>query len=79
MFTRTEGFAQAAVAGEMIVDNLASALGAIARGERITFRREVIDSWRDASWRWLGAALRGNRAEAPLRREGGTCESILEC
>lgn len=57
MFTRIEGFAQTAVEGEMIADTLASALDPIARGTRITFRRDVIDSWRNASWRWLEAAL----------------------
>lgn len=59
MFTRIEGFAQAAVAGEMVVDNLASALDAIARGERMSFRREVIDAWREQSWTWLARALQG--------------------
>lgn len=59
MFTRIEGFAQAAVAGEMVVDNLASALDAIARGEQISFRREVIDSWREQSWAWLDRASQG--------------------
>ena len=59
MFTRIEGFAQAAVAGEMVVDNLASALNAIARREQISFRREVIDAWREQSWAWLARALQG--------------------
>ncbi|MCI6590917.1 MAG: hypothetical protein MSB12_07535 [Lentisphaeraceae bacterium] len=35
------------VGGEMVVDTLGSALDAIACGERMSFRREVIDAWRE--------------------------------
>lgn len=65
MFTRIEGFAQTAVEGEMMADNLAAALEPIACGTRISFRRDIIDSWRDSSRHWLEAALRGNRTETP--------------
>ena len=78
MFTRIEGFAQTAVEGEMIVDDLASALEPIARGTRISFRRDIIDSWRDTSWHWLEAALRGNRTEAPCV-EVGVGETVTDC
>lgn len=43
----------------MVVDTLGSALDAIARGERMSFRREVIDVWREQSWAWLARALQG--------------------
>lgn len=78
MFTRIEGFAQTAVEGEMMADNLASALESIARGTPISFRRDVIDSWRNASWHWLEAALRKNRAEAPCV-EVGVGETVTDC
>lgn len=78
MFTRIEGFAKTAVEGEMMADNLASALEPIARGTRISFRRDVIDFCRNASWHWLKAALRGNCAEASCA-EGGSKEMVVDC
>lgn len=78
MFTRIEGFAQTAVEGEMMADDLASALEPIARGTRISFRRDIIDSWRDTSRHWLEAALLGNRTEAPCV-EVGVGETVTDC
>lgn len=57
MFARIEEFVEAATEGPVIEDSVESALARFERGERMSFRHEVIRQRREASWAWLKAAL----------------------
>lgn len=57
MFARIEEFVETTTDGPVIEDTVESALARFERGERMSFRQDVIAKRREASWAWLRAAL----------------------
>lgn len=57
MFARIEEFVETTTDGPVIEDTVESALARFERGEKMSFRQDVIAKRREASWAWLRAAL----------------------
>lgn len=69
MFARIEEFVEASTDGPVIEDSVEFALARFERGERMSFRHEVIRQRREASWAWLKAALeKVERERAGMRQ-----------
>lgn len=69
MFARIQEFVETTTDGPVIEDTVESALARFERGERMSFRQDVIVKRREASWAWLRAALDKVERERAERKD----------